>query len=44
MLLVYLGITYELIFGIMCIIALVNEAIYSTPVGTIVYLYVSSTL
>ncbi|CAD8148350.1 unnamed protein product [Paramecium octaurelia] len=44
MLLVSLGIIYEVIFGIMCIIALVSEAIYSTPIGTIVYLYVSSTL
>ncbi|CAD8154678.1 unnamed protein product [Paramecium pentaurelia] len=44
MLLVSLGITYEVIFGIMCIIALVSEAIYSTPIGTMVYYYVSSTL
>ncbi|CAD8164236.1 unnamed protein product [Paramecium pentaurelia] len=44
MLLIFLGITYEVMFGIMCIIALVSEAIYSTPTGTIVYLYVSSTL
>ncbi|CAD8068769.1 unnamed protein product [Paramecium sonneborni] len=44
MLLVSLGIIYEVMFGIMSIIALINEAIYSTPIGTIVYLYVSNSL
>ena len=44
MLLVSLGIIYEVMFGIMCIIALTSDTIYTTPTGTIVYYYVSSTL
>ncbi|CAD8089682.1 unnamed protein product [Paramecium sonneborni] len=44
MLLVLLGIIYEIMFGIMSIIALISEAIYSTPIGTIIYLYISCTL